>query len=150
VVPSFVAQLVRIERGQQEPVMRVGNLTMRRDFLDVRDVVDAYVRAILRFDQLPPGCAINIASGKSIAIEDILKMLLSLSNIKIDVIVDRERFRASESPVTVGDASRARALLDWTPRIDLLDTLKSILDWYRAQPDPLARAAGMMESGVID
>jgi GDP-4-dehydro-6-deoxy-D-mannose reductase len=132
VVPAFAAQLARIERGQQEPVMRVGNLTVRRDFLDVRDVVDAYVRAILRFDHLPPGCAINVGSGKAIAIEDILKMLLSLSNTKIDVVVDRERLRASECPVTVGDASRARALLDWAPRIDLLDTLRSILDWYRA------------------
>jgi GDP-4-dehydro-6-deoxy-D-mannose reductase len=132
VVPAFAAQLVRIERGQQAPVMRVGNLTMRRDFLDVRDVVDAYVRAILRFDQLPLGCAINVASGKSVAIEDILKMLLSLCNMKIDVSVDRERLRTGESPVSVGDASRARALLDWMPHIDLLDTLKWILDWHRA------------------
>jgi GDP-4-dehydro-6-deoxy-D-mannose reductase len=107
-------------------------IKLPRDFLDVRDVVDAYVRAILRFDQLPLGCAINIASGKSVAIEDILKMLLSLCNMKIDVIVDRERLRSSESPVTVGDASRARALLDWMPHIDLFDTLKLILDWHRA------------------
>jgi GDP-4-dehydro-6-deoxy-D-mannose reductase len=132
VVPAFAAQLAQIERGQQDPVMHVGNLTIRRDFLDVRDVVDAYVRAILRFDKLPPGCAINIASGKSIAIKDILKILLSLCNMKIDVIVDRERLRTSESPVTVGDASRARALLDWVPRIELLDSLKLILDWHRA------------------
>jgi GDP-4-dehydro-6-deoxy-D-mannose reductase len=132
VVPAFAAQLARIERGQQEPVMHVGNLTIRRDFLDVRDVVDAYVRAILRFDQLPAGCAINIASGKAIAIENILKMLLSLCDIKVDVIVDRERLRTSDNPVTVGDASRARALLDWMPHIDLMDTLKSILDWQRA------------------
>jgi nucleoside-diphosphate-sugar epimerase len=40
----------------------------------------------------------------------------------------------SESPVTVGDASRARALLDWVPRIELLDSLKLILDWHRGAP----------------
>jgi GDP-D-mannose dehydratase len=59
-------------------------------------------------------------------------MLLSLRDMKVDVIVDRERLRTSESPVTVGDASRARAPLDWMPRIDLMDTLKLILDWRRA------------------
>jgi GDP-4-dehydro-6-deoxy-D-mannose reductase len=132
VVPAFAAQLARIERGQQDPVMHVGNLTIRRDFLDVRDVVDAYVRALLRFDQLAPGCAINIASEKAIAIEGILRMLLSLCNIKVDIIVDRERLRVSEIPVSVGDASRARALLDWMPRIELSDSLKLILDWHRA------------------
>jgi GDP-4-dehydro-6-deoxy-D-mannose reductase len=131
VVPAFASQLARIERGEQDPVMHVGNLTVRRDFLDVRDVVDAYIRAILRFDALPPGCAINVASGKAIEIEAILQMLLSFCKVKVDIVVDRERLRASESPVTVGDASRARALLDWMPRVDLLETLRSILEWHR-------------------
>ena len=53
VVPAFAAQIAKIERGEQDPVMKVGSLTNRRDFLDVRDVVDAYVRAVLRFDDLP-------------------------------------------------------------------------------------------------
>lgn len=131
VVPSFAAQIARIESGQQPPVMRVGRLTMRRDFLDVRDVVDAYVRALVRFDQLPTGCAINIASGRSVAIEDILKILVSLSKREIEIIVDPQLLRTSECPVTVGNASRARALLGWAPRFELGETLRWVLDWHR-------------------
>jgi GDP-4-dehydro-6-deoxy-D-mannose reductase len=130
-VPSFVAQIVRIERGRQCPAIRVGNLAIRRDFLDVRDVVDAYVQAMLRFDELPNGYAINIASGKSVSIGDILSNLLSLAQIKASFVVDHERLRANDCPVTVGNADRAHSLLDWIPRFELTETLKSMLDWYR-------------------
>jgi GDP-4-dehydro-6-deoxy-D-mannose reductase len=132
VVASLAAQIARIERGQQRPVIRVGNLAIRRDFLDVRDVVDAYVRAILRFDELPNGYAINIASGKSTAIGDILASLLSLSNTNVELVVDRKRLRVNDCPVTVGDAHRARAVLGWEPRVELIGTLKSILHWHRS------------------
>lgn len=132
VVPSFAGQIARIECGRQPPVLRVGNLKIRRDFLDVRDVVDAYVRAFARFDHLPQGCAINIASGTSVAIEDILSIFLSLSNARIKVSVDPERLRSGECAVSIGNASRARALLDWAPRFELADTLKWVLNWHRA------------------
>jgi GDP-4-dehydro-6-deoxy-D-mannose reductase len=131
VVPSFAGQIARIEHGQQPPVLRVGDLKIRRDFLDVRDVMDAYVRTLYRFDQLPVGCAINIASGSPIAIEDVLAILLSLSSAKIEVTVDPQRLRSGECPVSIGDATRARALLDWAPRFKLVDTLKWVLDWHR-------------------
>jgi GDP-4-dehydro-6-deoxy-D-mannose reductase len=130
-VPSFAAQIVRIERGRQRPAIRVGNLTIRRDFLDVRDVVDAYVSAIFRFDELPNGHAINIASGKPVSIGDILNNLVALAKITVEFVVDNERLRANDCPVTVGDASRARSLLGWMPRIELTEMLKSILDWHR-------------------
>jgi GDP-4-dehydro-6-deoxy-D-mannose reductase len=132
VVPALASQIARIERGEQEPVIHVGQLTNRRDFLDVRDVVDAYVRAILRFDQLPAGSAINIASGHTIAIGEILDFLLSLSCKKIEVVQDRARMRGSDMPETVGNGELARRLLDWKPRIDIYATLASVLDSYRA------------------
>jgi GDP-4-dehydro-6-deoxy-D-mannose reductase len=128
VVPDFAMQIARIERGEQEPVMRVGNLAGRRDLTDVRDVVDAYVRAVLRFDELPPGCALNIASGAALSIGEILDTLLSLSEKKIEIRQDPERLRASDFPVMLGDASRAHKLLDWTPRIPIGETLRAVLD----------------------
>ena len=79
VVPSFAAQIAAIERGEQEPVIKVGNLTVRRDFLDVRDVVDAYMRAIVRFDSLPNGAVFNIASGIATSVGEVLKSLIAMS-----------------------------------------------------------------------
>lgn len=133
VVPAFASQIVRIERGEQDPVINVGSLSSRRDFLDVRDVVDAYIRAILRFDELPPGCVMNVASGNAIRISEILETFLSLSYKKIDVVENKELLRTSDTPVMIGDARRARQMLDWVPRINLSDTLNSILDFYRSR-----------------
>jgi GDP-4-dehydro-6-deoxy-D-mannose reductase len=130
-VPAFAAQIARIERGEQQPVIRVGNLTGRRDLMDVRDVVDAYVRAILRFDELEPGCALNIASGQAISIGEILDILLSLSTKKIRVEPDAERMRGSDIAVMIGDAGLARRVLDWAPRLSISETLGAVLDYFR-------------------
>jgi GDP-4-dehydro-6-deoxy-D-mannose reductase len=133
VVPDFAAQIAAIERGEQEPVIKVGNLESRRDLMDVNDVVDAYVRSVLRFDQLSPGCAINLASGKAISAREILDALVSLSAAKIEVRNDPARMRDSDISLIRGDASRARQLLDWSPTIPVDATLKSVLDHYRSR-----------------
>jgi GDP-4-dehydro-6-deoxy-D-mannose reductase len=131
VVPAFAAQIAKIERGEQEPVIHVGSLTSRRDFLDVRDVVDAYVRAVLRFDDLPVACALNVASGRAISMGKILDILLAMSSKTVEVRQDTSRLRNNDASVIIGDASRARRLLDWHPRIDITATLGAVLDHYR-------------------
>jgi len=130
-VASFASQIAAIERGEQKPVMKVGNLSMRREFLDVRDVVDAYLRTIRRFDSLPNGAVFNIASGEAIAVDAILKMLLAMSAKKIEVAPDPELMRPNDTPIMVGNAEAARRALGWAPRQRVADTLKSVLDYYR-------------------
>ena len=131
VVPAFASQIAAIERGEQEPVIRVGTLTDSRDFLDVRDVVNAYVQAIMRFDSLPNGCALNIATGSAISIAEILKIMLALSSKKIEIVQDPARVRKSDIPIVSGYADAARRLLGWAPRIEIAATLASVLDCYR-------------------
>jgi GDP-4-dehydro-6-deoxy-D-mannose reductase len=131
VVPAFAAQIARIERGEQPPQILVGNLASRRDFLDVADVVDAYCRTVLGFDELPPGCVMNIASGRSIAIVDILNTLVSMSSARIEFVQDQARMRPSDTPIVVGDATLARRLLGWAPRVDFSSTLAAVLNHYR-------------------
>jgi len=131
VVPDFAAQIAAIERGEQEPVIKVGNLESRRDLLDVHDVADAYVRAVLHFNEIPPGAAINVASGEAISVGQILSMLLSLSPRSIEVVQDAERVRSSDISVIRGDASLARRLLGWKPQRAIADTLRAVLEHYR-------------------
>jgi len=131
VVPAFAAQIARIERGEQEPIIRVGDLDSSRDFLDVRDVVDAYVRAVLRFDDLPARCVINIASGRAWSIRTILDILLGLSKKPIQVVQDEKRMRAAETSVLTGSRDAAHRLLGWTPQTDFSMTLSAVLDHYR-------------------
>jgi GDP-4-dehydro-6-deoxy-D-mannose reductase len=133
VVPDFAAQIAAIEQGKQAPIIKVGNLENRRDLMDVRDVVEAYVRAVLHFDELPNGCAINIASGKAISGREILDVLMAFSAARIEVEEDPARMRRSDIPVIRGDARRAWELLDWAPKIPVETTLKAVLDDYRGR-----------------
>ncbi len=130
-VASFASQIAAIERGEQKPVMKVGNLSMQREFLDVRDVVEAYIRAIQRFDSLPNGAVFNIASGQAFAVEAILKMLLAMSSKEIQVALDSGRIRPNDTPIMVGNAEALQRALGWKPRRTVEDTLKSVLDYYR-------------------
>jgi GDP-4-dehydro-6-deoxy-D-mannose reductase len=131
VVSSFASQIAAIEGNAREPIIRVGNLSMRRDFLDVHDVVDAYVQAILRFDSLPNGAVFNIASGEAIAVETILKMLLSMASRIISVVPDPERMRPHDIGVMIGNADAARRALPWQPLRRIEDSLQSVLDYFR-------------------
>lgn len=134
VVPAFAAQIARIERGLQEPVMRVGNLEAHRDFLDVRDVAGAYAEAALsRSDaELSPGTILNLASGVPRRISDVLQALLDRSRVPIRIEPDPARMRPNDVPLAVGDASRARSLLRWSPTVRWEATLDAVLEHWRA------------------
>lgn len=128
VVPSFAAQIARIEAGLQPPVIRVGNLDAERDFLDVRDVAEAYVLAAQKSSTLEPGVIFNLASGVPRRVRDILDALLAQSTAKIQVELDPARLRPSDTPRFYGDAQRARAVLVWAPAIAFDATLFAILN----------------------
>jgi GDP-4-dehydro-6-deoxy-D-mannose reductase len=132
VVSAFCSQIARIERGLQEPVIMVGNLEARRDFLDVRDVLDAYVAVVGEGMSIPPGTAYNLCSGRTVIIREVLDDLLSLSGVAIEVRVDPARLRPSDIPVAVGDAGAAHAAFGWEPRIPWRRTLTDTLDYWRA------------------
>jgi GDP-4-dehydro-6-deoxy-D-mannose reductase len=129
VVSAFARQIARIESGWQEPVMKVGNLDARRDFMDVRDVVDAYLAAAL--DAAPLSDAFNLATGEPVAIKTILQTLISLSSSRIEVQPDPALLRPSEIPVVSGDASSAQRQFKWKPTIPLEQTLADVLAHWR-------------------
>ncbi|MEA1832402.1 GDP-mannose 4,6-dehydratase [Methylobacterium durans] len=130
VVPAFAAQIARIEAGLQDPVIHVGNLDAVRDFLDIRDVVEAYIRAILR-PGLPDGVVLNLASGAPRRIGDILADLTARAARPIEIALDPARLRPSDTPVAFGNADRAANLLAWCPQIPWTRTLDDVLDDWR-------------------
>jgi GDP-4-dehydro-6-deoxy-D-mannose reductase len=126
-VPSFASQIVRIERGEQPPVIKVGNLDAERDILDVRDVAEAYVAALLRAEAIPAGTVLNICSGRGTRMRALLDGLVARARVPVTVEVDPARWRANDIPVLVGDPARAREVLGWQPRRDIFDTLSDML-----------------------
>jgi nucleoside-diphosphate-sugar epimerase len=132
-LPSFAAQIVRIERGEQEAVLLVGNLEARRDLTDVRDVVDAYIRMLALAE---PAAVYNVARGHAIAIGEALERLLALAQVPIRVEVDPARLRPSDIPLLCGDASRLHEDTGWQPARDLDDSLADLLASFRDQGVP--------------
>ncbi len=125
VAPAFASQIAKIEAGQQEPVLRVGDLSARRDFTDVRDIVAAY-RQIL--EEGTPGTVYNVASGEAHSIQHLLDTLIRLVNLEITVETDPERLRPVDLPVLLGDASRLREETDWVPRYTFEQSLQDVLN----------------------
>ena len=128
VASAFARQVAAAEAGLAPPVIRVGNLDARRDFSDVRDVVRAYWLALTRGQ---PGEVYNVASGRSVAIAEILRSLLSLSQRTLAVERDLARLRPSDVPDMVGDASKLRRQTGWAPERPLDVTLRDTLDYWR-------------------
>src|SRR5450759_4480232 len=133
VVPAFAAQIARIEARLAPPIIRVGNLDAQRDFLDVRDVANAYVLVMKNSERLESGTVLNIASGIPRRISDILASLIARSRVEISVEADPMRQRPGDLPILVGDASRARRLLHWKPEYSFEDTLTALLNDCRAR-----------------
>ncbi|MFA6254843.1 MAG: GDP-mannose 4,6-dehydratase [Patescibacteria group bacterium] len=129
---NFAQQIAKIEKGLLPPVIKVGNLEAKRDFTDVRDIVQAYWLAT---EKCQPGEAYNICSGKDFTIQEVLDKLLSLAKNKdIKVEQDPARMRPSDVPLLSGDSSRFRELTGWEPKIDYLNqTLNDMLDYWRKQ-----------------
>jgi GDP-4-dehydro-6-deoxy-D-mannose reductase len=115
------------EVGLQEPVLRVGNLDVQRDFLDVRDVVRAYA---LLLESGEPGQAYNVCRGEAFRIRDLLEALLVQARVPMRVEIDAARWRPADLPVLCGDPTRLRERTGWRPEIPLATTWRDLLaDW---------------------
>lgn len=121
---AFAMQLAKIKLGQQEPVMRVGNLSASRDFVDVRDGA----RALWLLAQTGvSGEVYNLCSGQEWSIQQCLDMLIEISGVDVHIQQDPALFRPSDEKVLLGDPSKLRAL-GWEPRIPFKKTLQDIFD----------------------
>jgi GDP-4-dehydro-6-deoxy-D-mannose reductase len=133
VVAAFARQIARIAAGLQPPLLEVGNIDTRRDFLDVRDVCSAYLACIEQTPALAPGTILNLASGHARKIGDILAELQSLAGVTLEVRVDPTRVRKSDVASACGDATLARDTLGWAPTIPWQRTLQDVLDDWRGR-----------------
>jgi GDP-4-dehydro-6-deoxy-D-mannose reductase len=130
VAADFAQQVAGIEAGLSDPVIHVGNLSAVRDLSDVRDVVRAYVLALQEGE---PGAVYNVASGRGVAMSELLRMFIAEAGVPIEIVVDPDRLRPIDRPFIVGDAARLRARTGWAPAIPLAQTVRDTLDDWRAR-----------------
>lgn len=129
-VSDFARQVVEAERSGGTS-LRVGNLTPRRDFTDVRDVARAY--RLLMTDGVP-GEVYNVCSGQAVQIEDLARRLIALAGATLELELDPALARPVDIPVLLGDPAKLHKATGWTPEIPLDDTLRDTLEHWRGQP----------------
>ena len=128
VFSDWANQIARIEKGFLDPVLKVGNLDVRRDYSDVRDVVKAYVLLLERGEK---GEIYNVCSGKADSLKDNLDLLLSMSSKDIRVERDPQKLRKADIPLVLGDPQKIHQATGWKPEIPLSQTLKDLLSYWK-------------------
>jgi len=127
VAPALAERIAVCEKEGHEEVT-VGNLTPRRDFTDVRDVVRAYRMLITDGE---PGEAYNVCSGLDIAIAELGERLVAMAQRPVRLQGDPTLQRPVDVPVLRGDHTKLTKATGWEPAIDTNTTLGEILDEWR-------------------
>ncbi len=128
VVSEFARQIALAECGFADPLLRVGNLDVERDFTDVRDMVRAYE---LTPRKCEAGECYNISSQKAYSIKMILDILLADSSVEIRVERDPAKYRPVEIARFAGDSGKFRSATGWSPEIPIEKTVIDVLDYWR-------------------
>ena len=130
VVSDFASQISRIEQGLTGNVLKVGELSARRDFTDVRDVVKAY--ALLLENEVECGIY-NVCSGVPRSAKEILEFLVEKAKVDICIEVDESRYRPSEVPLFIGSAAKIEKAVNWQPKRNFHGSLVETLEWWRSR-----------------
>lgn len=127
--PTFVTvnwarQLLEIREGATDAVLRVGNLDVTRDFLDVTDAARAYVELL----ETPSASGtFNLCSGTGRSLREVLGLLMDAVGVKPEVQVDPDRLRPADIGSLVGDPSRITTETGWRPRVPLTESIAALV-----------------------
>jgi GDP-4-dehydro-6-deoxy-D-mannose reductase len=130
VAPAIASRIARAELGDGSDVLPIGDLSARRDFTDVRDVVRAY-RMIMELGE--PGQVYNVCSGKDLAVQDLADQMLAQARIPLRFETDPELLRPVEVPVLRGSYERLHDATGWEPEIPISQTLTDLLEDWRTR-----------------
>lgn len=130
VLPSIAKQFAEIESGLRAPRLHLGNIAVRRDFTDVRDVVRAYCMLL---EKGRTSEVYNVCSGAAVLLSEIVKLFQAISGIDITIEIDREKVRPREVTEIYGDPSKLQADTGWHPQIPLKKTVEDLLNYWRSR-----------------
>jgi GDP-4-dehydro-6-deoxy-D-mannose reductase len=128
VAPTVARQIALIEAGQQESILKMGNVDTTRDLTDVRDTVRAYVAMMAG---ARPGQVYNVCSGRGVSIRELVAAFTSRARCDVRMVQDPSRFRPNDVPLLVGDHTRLTTDTGWTPQIPLAQTVDDLIEYWR-------------------
>ncbi len=127
VIPEWIKQVAQAELGLSDPIVKVGNIEVEREFSDVQDVIEAY-EALVNSNT---SGIFNVCNGQSYSLNDLLKYIVDLSSKDIKIEVDPEKFRPVDVKVVVGDNSKLMEATSWSPKKDFYrDTISNMYNHY--------------------
>ena len=124
---DFVRQLIRIKKGQQKPVIEVGNLKPHRAFLDVKDTIRGFYLAAFKGHR---GEAYNLCAARTYEMSEVLRFAIDLSGVKVEVRPVASLMRPSDEKIIFGDTKKIRKHTGWKPMLSLKQTLTSMLEYW--------------------
>lgn len=130
VLPSIAKQFAEIKAGLRPPRLAVGNIEVKRDFTDVRDVVAAYFAVL---EEGRSNEVYNVCSGSARRLADVISKFEALSGIAIQIDSDPGRLRPNEVAQILGDATKIRRETGWSPQTPFEKTLRDLLDYWRGK-----------------
>ncbi len=131
VISSFAKQLVQLAKNKStNKVITTGNLSIIRDFVDVRDVVKAYY---LLLKKGRSGEVYNICSGKGIVLKDIISKMSELLGIRVETIVNQQLIRPNENKKVIGSCQKIKEELGWQPAINIEKSLTDIIQYWESK-----------------
>jgi GDP-4-dehydro-6-deoxy-D-mannose reductase len=131
VLPSIARQFAEIHSGKRPPILTIGDVNVRRDFTDVRDVVRAYAMLL---EKGKAGEIYNVCSGNCISLAGVLDRFQALAGIKVTIESDPDKVRCNEVSTICGDAAKIRAATGWFSEISLERTILDLLEHWRTSP----------------
>ncbi len=132
VMASFAGQISRIEAGLQPPLLTIGNIDVARDFLDVRDVCEAYIEMLRIAPTLKAPAIFNVSTGKATTIREALDILKSYARKDFKIEIDTDRLRPNDIPSASGLNEKLCRETGWKPHRPLEQTLHDLLDGARS------------------
>lgn len=130
VLPSFARQIIDIKNGRRSRHVGVGNVEVRRDFLDVRDVCRAYARLL---ESGQRGTVYNVCSGAAYSLRELLERLAALAGVTVEIRAETDRIRPMDIPELRGDNRRIAADTGWAPSIPIDEMLRTLLDYWSSK-----------------
>jgi len=118
---SISSKIVRVEAG---------DLSLVRDFVDVRDVVSAYQAILLNAES---GEVFNVCSGKGVRLRSLVDWLAEISGLETTICVKPELLRPMENPEIVGSYDKLERMLGWKPTIGWKDSLREVFEMARSK-----------------
>jgi GDP-4-dehydro-6-deoxy-D-mannose reductase len=128
VLSDWAFQIAKMDLGYSQPILKVGNMNVKRDYTDVRDVVKGYVDLV---EKGKPGEPYNICSGKGYKLSELLSIYQGLTSKEIIVEPDKSRMRPVDIPILVGSNEKITRDTGWKPSIPIETTLRDTFNYWR-------------------